>query len=77
VHLASALTRAAGFRHCTAHAARARRRFFPALQLQLWVDSGRIDAAQPVTMKTLMDAGLVSKAKYGIKLLGTVRASAR
>ncbi|TMW69418.1 hypothetical protein Poli38472_001574 [Pythium oligandrum] len=41
-------------------------------QLQLFVDMGRIDANQTITMKSLVDAGLVttSRVKHGIKLLG-------
>lgn len=41
-------------------------------KLQLWVDTGRIDPSQRITLKTLVDAGLVSNVKDGVKLLGTV-----
>ena len=41
-------------------------------QLQQWIDMGRIDASQPITMKTLLDAGIVGRSiGQGIKLLGT------
>ncbi|CEG44147.1 ribosomal protein l15 [Plasmopara halstedii] len=41
-------------------------------KLQLWVDMGRIDANKKITMKSLVDSGLVtcSRVKHGIKLLG-------
>ena len=44
-------------------------------KLQQWVDSGRLDASQPVTMRSLVDVGLVkqSRIKHGVKLLSTVR----
>lgn len=42
-------------------------------KLQEWIDRGRIDPAQPITLKTLYDANIVGKFKYGVKLLGEVR----
>lgn len=39
-------------------------------RIQAAVDSGKIDAAQPVTIETLVAAGVLSKKKYGVKLLG-------
>jgi large subunit ribosomal protein L15 len=38
--------------------------------LQRAVDSGRIDVSKPVTMKTLVDAGLITKIEFGVKVLG-------
>ncbi|KAJ0403962.1 hypothetical protein P43SY_009455 [Pythium insidiosum] len=40
-------------------------------RLQLFVDMGRIDPSQTITMKTLVDSGLVtcSRVKHGVKLL--------
>mmetsp|Transcript_5783 Transcript_5783/g.18403 ORF Transcript_5783/g.18403 Transcript_5783/m.18403 type:complete len:244 (-) Transcript_5783:54-785(-) len=40
-------------------------------KLQQWIDEGRIDASQPITLKTLHDSNIVGKVKEGIKLLGT------
>lgn len=45
-------------------------------RLQFWIDTGRIDATQTITMKTLLDSGCVGrlrKLQAGIKLLGEVR----
>lgn len=45
-------------------------------RLQFWIDTGRIDASQKITMKTLLDSGCVGrlrKLQKGIKLLGDVR----
>lgn len=39
-------------------------------KLQLWIDQGRVDASQRITMRTLLEAGLVSGIEYGVKLLG-------
>ncbi|DBA02050.1 TPA: hypothetical protein N0F65_000297 [Lagenidium giganteum] len=41
-------------------------------RLQLFIDMGRIDASKKITMKELVDSGLVttSRVKHGIKLLG-------
>lgn len=39
-------------------------------KLQLWIDQGRIDAGQKITMKTLLDSGIISDCEYGVKLLG-------
>lgn len=38
-------------------------------KLQLWIDSGRLDASRPITMKHLVDAGLLSTVRHGVKLL--------
>lgn len=46
-------------------------------RLQFWIDTGRIDASQKITMKTLIDSGCVGqlrKLQQGVKLLGDVRA---
>lgn len=45
-------------------------------RLQFWIDTGRIDATQMITMKTLVDSGCVGrlrKLQRGVKLLGDVR----
>jgi hypothetical protein len=43
-------------------------------KLQLFVDMGRLDASKTITMKELVDSGMVtcSRVKHGIKLLGKV-----
>lgn len=49
-------------------------------RLQFWIDTGRIDATQKITMKTLVDSGCVGrirKLQRGVKLLGDVRNSYR
>ncbi|ETV97701.1 ribosomal protein L15 [Aphanomyces invadans] len=40
-------------------------------RLQLFIDMGRVDATQTITMKTLVDCGLLttSRVKHGVKLL--------
>lgn len=42
-------------------------------KLQQLVDSGRIDAAQPINMYALHQAGAVGRVEHGIKLLADVR----
>jgi len=42
-------------------------------KLQHWIDTGRIDASKVITMKTLVDSGVVGKIKDGVTLVGTVR----
>jgi large subunit ribosomal protein L15 len=39
-------------------------------RLQAAVDSGRIDAKQPVTAASLLAAGVISKSRDGIRLIG-------
>ncbi len=39
--------------------------------LQKMVEDGRLDAKQPVTIETIIAAGLTKKAKDGLKILGT------
>ena len=41
-------------------------------RLQYLIDSGRIDASQPINMYTLQQGGAVSKITHGVKLLATV-----
>lgn len=41
-------------------------------KLQHLVDSGRIDASQPVNMYTLHQVGAVGRVEHGIKLLADV-----
>ena len=38
--------------------------------LQKAIDSGRIDPTQKITMKTLVDVGLIKTVEHGVKLLG-------
>ncbi|KAF0694470.1 Aste57867_14638 [Aphanomyces stellatus] len=42
-------------------------------RLQLFIDMGRLDASQTITMKSLTDCGLLttSRVKHGVKLLAT------
>lgn len=44
-------------------------------KLQFFVDMGRLDPTATITMKQLVDSGMVtcSRVKFGIKLLGKVR----
>jgi large subunit ribosomal protein L15 len=39
-------------------------------RLQAAVDAGKIDVAQPVTVESLVAAGVLSKARDGLKILG-------
>ena len=41
-------------------------------KLQHLVDSGRIDATQPINMYTLHQVGAVGRVEHGIKLLADV-----
>jgi large subunit ribosomal protein L15 len=45
-------------------------------RLQAAVDAGRLDPAQPVNLQALRDAGLVSKRRDGVRLLGRGELSA-
>src|SRR5271170_2053469 len=38
--------------------------------LQQAIDAGRVDAKQPITSESLMKAGVVKKAKDGVRLIG-------
>ena len=42
-------------------------------RIQYWIDSGRLDASKPITMRVLMESGLVKSSRivHGIKLLST------
>jgi large subunit ribosomal protein L15 len=40
-------------------------------RVQYLIDSGRIDASQPVNMHTLQQSGAVGRIKHGVKLLAT------
>ena len=44
-------------------------------RVQYLIDSGRIDASQPVNMHTLQQSGAVGRIKHGVKLLATVSSS--
>lgn len=39
-------------------------------RLQRFIDQGRLDATQRLTLKVLKDAGLVTRIRHGLKLLG-------
>lgn len=39
-------------------------------RLQRFVDQGRIDTSKRITLKSLVDAGLVTRIRHGLKLLG-------
>ena len=39
-------------------------------RIQIAVDAGRLDIAQPVTVEALVSAGVVSKPRDGVKILG-------
>ena len=41
-------------------------------RLQQWIDAGRIDTSRVNTMKDLHDSGLVTKIRFGVKLLADV-----
>lgn len=41
-------------------------------KLQKWIDDGRIDPTHVITMKTLVDSGLMSSIKYGVKIVAHV-----
>ena len=41
-------------------------------KLQDWIDMGRIDPTQTITMKEIYDSNIVGKIKHGVKLLGKV-----
>ncbi|KAF8938842.1 YmL10 [Dissophora ornata] len=43
-------------------------------RLQFWIESGRIDATQPITMKHLLDSRCIHKIEDGVKLLGDGKA---
>ena len=43
-------------------------------RLQQWIDAGRIDTSRVITMKDLYDSGVVTKIRFGVKLLADVRA---
>ena len=34
------------------------------------IEKGRLDTSKPITMKDMFDAGVLSKIKYGVKILG-------
>ncbi|KAG5440475.1 hypothetical protein PCK2_000503 [Pneumocystis canis] len=42
------------------------------LRLQIWINNGRINAAEPITMKHLYDSNIIHGIKSGIKLLADV-----
>ena len=41
-------------------------------RLQLWIDTGRLNPSEVITLKQLHDSGIVGKIKTGVKLLGAV-----
>ena len=42
-------------------------------KLQHWIDMGRLDASQTITLKEIFDSGIVGKFKHGVALVGNVR----
>ena len=40
-------------------------------RIQSAIDSGRLDAAQPITLERLIEAGVVTHARDGVKILGS------
>jgi large subunit ribosomal protein L15 len=46
-------------------------------RLQAAVDAGKIDAAQPVTIESLVAAGVLSKPRAGVKILGNGEITAK
>lgn len=44
-------------------------------RLQQWIDAGRIDTSRVITMKDLHDSGLITKIRFGVKLLADVRSA--
>ncbi|KAG0273789.1 YmL10 [Linnemannia exigua] len=43
-------------------------------RLQFWIESGRIDATQTITMKHLLDSRCIHNVEHGVKLLGDGKA---
>lgn len=41
-------------------------------KLQHWIETGRIDPSQPITMKHLLDSRCIHKIEDGVKLLSVV-----
>ena len=39
-------------------------------KLQDWIEQGRIDTARTITLKDIVDSGLITRIKHGVKLLG-------
>src|ERR1700760_2959025 len=39
-------------------------------RIQKAIDAGKLDAAQPITVETLMKAGVVTRQRDGVKILG-------
>ena len=39
-------------------------------KIQSWIDQGRLDASQPITIQSLASSGIVGHIKDGVKLLG-------
>jgi large subunit ribosomal protein L15 len=46
-------------------------------RIQLAVDSGKLDASAPVTLEALIAAGVISKARDGVKILGNGELTAK
>lgn len=44
-------------------------------KLQAYIDSGRLDASETITLKQLADCGIAGRFKHGVKLLGEVSAT--
>lgn len=41
-------------------------------KLQYFIDMGRINPEEKITMKALADSGIIGKIKHGVKILGHV-----
>ncbi len=41
-------------------------------KLSSWIAQGRVDVSKPITMKTMLDSGLCTRIKHGVKILGGV-----
>ncbi|MGE3624229.1 MAG: 50S ribosomal protein L15 [Bdellovibrionales bacterium] len=46
-------------------------------RLQAAIDAGRVDAKQPITCESLMKAGVVAKARDGVRILGNGEVKAK
>jgi len=42
-------------------------------RLQYFIDTGRLNPNEPITLKSLKDSGMIKRMGDGVKLLGNVR----
>jgi large subunit ribosomal protein L15 len=47
------------------------------MDLQAGIDSGRIDAGKPITVASLVEAGMLRRPKHGLRILGTGELTAK